>query len=101
GRMLVLRRKIPRVLAGPAGRDALPMDLLPADPIRRDNESRPGVGLGRSDERAAGVPEPHWSPGPERPSGPSSQVRDPRNPASRGPLRSAKIRVPLDVEIRE
>ena len=68
-RLGLLRRAVPRILARPARRDALPLDLLPADPARRDRQGEPGVGLGRSHERAADLPEPDWRDRPERPGG--------------------------------
>ncbi len=45
---------------------AVSLDLLPADPVRRHLERRRGLGVGRPDERAAGVPEPDRRDRPER-----------------------------------
>ena len=58
-RLGVLRRAVLRVHPRPQGDDAVPLDLLPADSVRRDGAGQSGLGLGRSDERAPGLPESH------------------------------------------
>ena len=65
-RLGVLRRAVLRVHPRPLGHDAVPLDLLPADSVRRDLESGRGVGVGRSDERAAGLSKPDRSARVER-----------------------------------
>ena len=45
-------------ILGPQGDRAVPLDLLPADSVRRDLARRCRVGVGRPDERAAGLSEP-------------------------------------------
>ena len=66
-RVGVLRRAVLRVHPRTRGDDPVPLDLLPADPVRGDLEGRRRLGLGRSDERPSGLPEPHRRHWPERP----------------------------------
>src|SRR4030095_15442468 len=65
-RLGVLRRAVSRIHPRPESRDAVSMDLLPPDPARRGAQTRGSLGLGRSDERAAGVSERDWVGRPER-----------------------------------
>ena len=53
-------------ILGPLGDDAVSLDLLPADSLRRGAAARGGVGVGRPDERAAGLPEHGRADRPER-----------------------------------
>ncbi len=65
-RVGLLRRAVLRVHPRRPGDEDLSLDLLPADRLRRDGEGRDRVGLGRPDERPAGVPERHRPGGFER-----------------------------------
>ena len=66
-RLGVLRRAVLRVHPRSQGHPAVPMDLLPADSVRRRLARRSGLGVGRPDECAPGVPEPDRRGGVERP----------------------------------
>ena len=54
-------------ILGVARHQALSLGLLPADRLRRDGEGRDRLGVGRPDERPAGVSEHHRSARSERP----------------------------------
>ena len=56
-RLGLLRRAVSRVHLRPARGDAISLDLLRVDSAGGDLEGRPGVGLGRLDERPADLPE--------------------------------------------
>ena len=62
----VLRRAVSRIHPGPQRHDAVSLDLLPADPVRRRRAPRRRLELGRPDERAPGVPESDRPGRPQR-----------------------------------
>ena len=65
-RLGLLRRAIPRIHLRPQRHGAVSLDLLPADSVRCGRPARSRLGVGRSDERAPGISEPHRPHRPER-----------------------------------
>ena len=65
----VLRRAVLRIHPRTQSHRAVPLAVLPADPVRRGVAGRGGVGLGRPDECAPGVSESDWRDRVERDGG--------------------------------